>query len=127
MFRLKITRMIFLLAVVSYLVGCSAHQIILPPLFDIQPLEEQIGYFNEEETQCANTYMEFIGQEEDLFLFYVEVENNSEDVLAVYPTEIYLEVVEEAHTQNNMYTKKYSALDPEREIAEINRNDERRR
>ena len=116
MFRLKITRMILLFAAALLLAGCASQ----PPIFKAQKLEEPQGYFTEEETiQCSNTYVEFISQEGDLFLFYVEVESNSEDVLAIYPTEIYLEVVEDSDDPDKLYTERYFALDPEREIMAI--------
>ena len=118
MFRLKITRMIFLLAAVFLLAACASQ----PPIFNAQKLEEPEGYFTEEETiQCAQSKIEFISQDGDLFLFYVEVESNSDDVLTIYPTEIYLEVVEDIDNQDKLYTERYFALDPEREIMAINR------
>jgi len=117
MFRLKITRMIFLLTAVFLLAACASQ----PPIFNAQKLEEPEGYFTEEETDpCANSKIEFISQDGDLFLFYVEVESNSEDVLAIYPTEIYLEVVENIDKQEKLYTERYFALDPKREVMAIN-------
>jgi len=117
MFRLKITRMIFLLAAVILLAACASQ----PPIFNAQKLEEPEGYFTEEEAiQCANSKIEFINQDGDLFLFYVEVENSSEDVLAIYPTEIYLEVVEDIDQQEKLYAERYYALDPKREVMVIN-------
>jgi len=118
MFRFKITQTIFLLTVVLFLVGCASH----PPIFNAQKLEEPEGYFTEDEAiQCAIGRIEFISQDGDLFLFYVEVESNSEDVLAIYPTEIYLEVVEDIDNKENLYTERYFALDPKREVMEINK------
>jgi len=109
--------MILLLASVLLLAGCASQ----PPIFKAQKLEEPQGYFTEEETiQCAKSKIEFIIQDGDLFLFYVEVESNSDDVLAIYPTEIYLEVVEDIDNQGKLYTERYFALDPEREIMAIN-------
>jgi len=117
MFRLKITRMIFLLATVFLLAACASQ----PPIFNAQKLEEPEGYFTEEEAiQCANSKIEFINQDGDLFLFYVEVESISEDVLAIYPTEIYMEVVEDIDYQEKFYAERYFALDPKREVMEIN-------
>ena len=117
MFRLKITRMIFLLTAALLLAGCASQ----PPIFKAQQLEKPEGYFTEEETiQCANSRVEFISQDGDLFLFYVEVESNSEDVLTIYPTEIFLEVVEDIDQQEKLYTERYFALDPKREVMEIN-------
>jgi len=117
MFRLKITRIIFLLAAVFLLAACASQ----PPIFNAQKLEEPEGYFTEEEAiQCANSKIEFINQDGDLFLFYVEVENSSEDVLAIYPTEIYLEVVEDIDQQEKFYAERYFALDPKREVMAIN-------
>ncbi len=118
MFRLKITRMIFLLTAAFLLAGCASQ----PPIFNAQLLKKQTDYYSEGEAeQCAATYIEFVGQEEDLFLFYVEVESTAEDVLAIYPTEIYLVVVEDIDNQETLYTERFFALDPEMEIAAINR------
>jgi len=122
MLSTKNIKLTVLLFTATFLFGCSAHHTIVPPVFTAQPLEYQTGYFLEQEAeQSAAIYIEFIGQEENLFLFYVEVESISEDTIAVYPTEIYLEVVEEIENPNSSFTKRYFALDPEREIAEINR------
>jgi hypothetical protein len=122
MLSIKIIKIIVSLAAVLVLFGCSAHQTIVPPIFNVQPLEEPIGYYSEEETiECAKSEIEFIWQEGDYFLFYVEVESTSEDVLAIYPTEIYLEVVEDIDNQDRLYTERFFALDPEMEIATINR------
>ena len=118
MFRFKITQTIFLLAAVLILAGCASQ----PPIFNARKLEEPEGYFTEDEAiQCAISRIEFISQDGDLFLFYVEVESNSEDVLAIYPTEIYLEVVEDIDNKENLYTERYFTLDPKREIMAINK------
>jgi len=118
MFRFKITQTIFLLAAVLILAGCASQ----PPIFNARKLEEPEGYFTEDEAiQCAISRIEFISQDGDLFLFYVEVESNSEDVLAIYPTEIYLEVVEDIDNKENLYTERYFALDPKREVMAINK------
>jgi len=118
MFRFKITQTIFLLAAILILAGCASQ----PPIFNARKLEEPEGYFTEDEAiQCAISRIEFISQDGDLFLFYVEVESNSEDVLAIYPTEIYLEVVEDIDNKENLYTERYFALDPKREVKAINK------
>lgn len=102
--------------------GSSQYTIAPPPIFKAQPLEEQTGYFSEETAeQCISTHVEFIGQEENLFLFYVEVENTVEDKIVVHPAEIFLEVIEGKGNVNSNSTMRYFAIDPEREIAEINR------
>jgi len=122
MLSIKIIKIAVLPAAVVLLIGCSAHQTITPPIFTAHPLEEPIGYYSEEETiECAESQIEFIRQEGDLFLFYVEVESTVEDVLAIYPTEIYLEVVEGIDNKDKLYTERYFAVDPEMEIAAINR------
>jgi len=122
MLSIKIIKIAVSLAAVVFLFGCSAHQTIAPPIFSVQQLEEPIGYYSEEETiECAKSQIEFIGQEGDLFLFYVEVESIAEDVLAIYPTEIYLEIVEDIDNLDKLYTERYFAVDPEMEIAAINR------
>ena len=122
MLGIKIIKITVLPAAVVLLLGCSAHQKIIPPIFTAQPLEEPIGYYSEEEIiECAESKIEFIRQEGNLFLFYVEVESTVEDVIAIYPTEIYLEVVEEIDNQDRLYTERYFAVDPEMEIVAINR------
>lgn len=109
-------------ATVLLLIGCSSSYITLPPEFDVQPVEQENGYFNEDEaTECSNTRIEFVHQEGDLFLFYIEVENNSEDTLAVYPAEIYLAVVEERDKQIDPNTNRYFALNPAREVELIDK------
>jgi len=119
---IKIIKIAVSLAAAVLLLGCSAHQTIAPPIFTIQPLEEPTGYYSEEETiECAKSQIEFIRQEGDLFLFYVEIESTAQDFLVIYPTEIYLEVVEDIDNQDKLYTERYSAVDPEMEIAAINR------
>ncbi len=122
MLGIKIIKITVSLAAVVILLGCSAHQTIAPPIFTAQPFEEPIGYYSEEETiECANSKIEFIRQEGNLFLFYVEVESTAEDVLVIYPTEIYLEVVEDIDNQEKLHAERYFAVDPEMEIAAINR------
>ncbi|NNG27683.1 MAG: hypothetical protein HKM87_09165 [Ignavibacteriaceae bacterium] len=117
MFRFAITRVIFLLAATALLVGCASH----PPIFKAEKLEEPEGYFTEEETiECANSRIEFISQDGALFLFYVEIESNSENAIVIYPAEIYLEVLEEIDGFNKPYADRYFALDPDREIMAIN-------
>ena len=121
MLKVKFTKFSILLTSLLFLFGCSATQVIQPPLFDVQPVEEQAGYFSEEnEIECTNTYVEFVRQEGDLFLFYVEVKNNSEDTLAVYPQEIYLQVVKGLENQDNRNADRYFAIDPAHEIELIN-------
>jgi hypothetical protein len=119
----KIKKLAALVSAALILFGCSAHHTIAPPpIFTAQPLEEETGYYSKElKEQCVYTYMEFIGQEEDLFLFYVEIENILEDGIVVHPAEIYLEVIEEKGNPIGNNTMRYFAIDPEREIAEINR------
>ncbi len=81
MFGLKTARKVFLLTSACLLAGCAP-----PPLFNVQLLRTQTDYNSEGEAeQCAATYIEFVGQEEDLFLFYVEVEGISEDPITVIP------------------------------------------
>jgi hypothetical protein len=118
MYILTIKRTTILLSAAFLLIGCSSQ----PPIFNAHKLEEPKGYFTEEETiKCVESEIEFIEQEGDLFLFYVEVESNAEDTLVIYPTEIYLEVVEDMDNQKNQYAERYFALDPEIEIMAINR------
>ena len=122
MLSIKIIKTAFSLTAVAFLVGCSAHQTIAPPIFTAQPLEEPIGYYSEEETiECAESQIEFIRQEGDLFLFYVEIESTVENAIVIYPAEIFLEVVEDINNQDKLYTERYFAVDPEMEIAAINR------
>jgi hypothetical protein len=122
MLSIKIIKIAVSLAAVVLLLGCSTHQTIAPPIFTVQPLEEPTGYYSEEEAiECAKSRIEFIRQEGDLFLFYVEVESTVEDVLAIYPTEIYLWVVENIDDQDKLYTERYFAVNPEMEIEAVNR------
>lgn len=122
MLSIKLNKLAILLTATVLLFGCSAHHKITPPIFTAQLLKTQTDYYSEGDAeQYAATYIEFVGQEEDLFLFYVEVESISEDPITVYPAEIYLEVVEGIGNPNRIYKKRYFALDPEREIAAINR------
>ncbi|UCH65426.1 MAG: hypothetical protein JSW63_12610 [Ignavibacterium sp.] len=105
------------------LIGCSSQYTISPPpIFTAYPLEEETGHFTEKEAdECISPFVEFVAQEEDLFLFYVEVENTLEDTIAVHPAEIFLEVVKARDNLNNDVAMRYFAIDPEREIAEVNR------
>ena len=122
MLNVKFTKISIQLTTLLFLFGCSATQVIQLPLFDVQPVEEQRGYYSEdEEIDCASTYTEFIRQEGNLFLFYVEVKNNTEDTLAVYPAGIYLEVVEEFNDQNNQNADRFFAVDPAHEIELIDK------
>ena len=123
MLRINFYKFLVLVIAALLLVSCSSQYTIAPPpIFTAQPLEEQTGYFSEETAeQCVPTYVEFIEQEEDLFLFYVEIENTLKDTIAIHPAEIFLEVVEERGNLNSELTMRYFAIDPEREIAEINR------
>jgi len=122
MISIKMLKLAISLTTVMFLFGCSAYQTIDPPIFNVQQLEEPIGYYSEEEMiECIKSQIEFIGQEGDLFLFYFEIENTAEDVLTIYPTEIYLEVIEDIDNKEKLYTQRYFALDPKMEIAELNR------
>ena len=117
MLKVKLAGILGLLIIAVLLAGCSAREIIQQPLFDVQPIEEQNGYFSEDELiECSNTYLKFVRQEGDLFLFYTEIKNNSEDTLAVYPQEIYLEVVKNYNEQNDQNADRYFAIDPAHEI-----------
>ena len=120
--KVNFTRISILLTSLLFLVGCSATKVMQPPLFDVQPVEEQTGYFSEEnDIGCTNTYVEYVKQEGDLFLFNVEVKNNSGDTLAVYPQEIYLEVVKGFEKQDNQNVNRYFAIDPAHEIELIDK------
>ena len=122
MLKVKFTGTSILLTSLLILFGCSASQVMQPPVFDVQPVEEQTGYFSEEyETGCTNTYVEFVKQEGDLFLFYVDVTNNTEDTLIVYPQEIYLEVVKGFEKQDNQNVNRYFAIDPAHEMEQIDK------
>jgi len=122
MISIKMLKLAISLTTVMLLFGCSAYQTIDPPIFNVQQLEEPIGYYSEEELiECVKSQIEFIGQEGDLFLFFFEIENTAEDALTIYPTEIYLEVIEDIDNKEKLYTQRYFALDPEMEIAELNR------
>jgi hypothetical protein len=123
MLSIKNYKFTILVTAALILIGCSSqHTIAPPPIFTVQPLENETGYYSEDEAeQYISTYVEFIGQEEDHFLFYVEIENILEDGIVVYPAKIFLEAVEEKGATNSNSTMRYFAIDPEREIAEINR------
>ena len=123
MLSINFYKITILVTAALILIGCSSQYTIAPPpIFTAQPVEEETGYFSEDVAErCVPTYVEFIGQEEDLFLFYVEVENILEDKIVVHPAEIYLEVVEERGNPNSDIAQRFFAVDPQREIAEINR------
>jgi hypothetical protein len=120
--NVNFTGISILLTSLLFLLGCSATQVMQPPLFDVQPVEEQTGYFSEEnEIGCTNTYIEYVEQEGDLFLFYVEVKNSSGDTQAVYPQEIYLETVKGYENQDNQNVNRYFAIEPSHEIELIDK------
>jgi hypothetical protein len=123
MWSINFYKITILITATLLLIGCSSQHIVAPPpIYTVYPLEEETGYFSEKDAeQCVSTYVEFVAQEEDLFLFYVEVENILEDKIVVHPAEIYLEVVEEKGNSNSDIAQRFFAVDPKREIAEINR------
>lgn len=122
MFKIKLTKVIYLLSVSILLLGCSAHEVMHPPLFDVHQIENETGYFSEDESVgCSSAYVEFVQQEGSLFLFYTEISNNSEDTLIVYPQEIYLEVIKDFNDQNDQTSNRYFAIDPSHEIEVIDK------
>jgi len=115
MFKPNIKSVIFLLAATGLLVGCASEK----TLFKANRVEEISEDIPEETTSCVNTYAEFIRQEGDLFLFYVEIESRSEDTLEIYPTDIHLEVVEDTEDPEMKYIERHYALNPVEEIQAI--------
>lgn len=115
MFRINIIRVILLLAAASLLAGCASQQ----PLFKANRIEERGEDIPEETINCVNTYAEFIRQEGDLFLFYVEIESNSKGILEIYPTDIHMEIVEDIEDPEMKYIERHYALDPVAEVMAI--------
>lgn len=118
MFKVRIEQIILFFAAAILLVGCGS----APPIFKANKLEEIQTENNEIDTmQCVSTYIEFIQQEGDLFLFYVEIESNSEEILEIYPTDIHMEIVKDLEDPEMKYIERHYAMDPVAQVMEIDR------
>lgn len=123
MWSINFYKFTILITAALLLLGCSSQYTISPPpILTAYPLEDEVGYFAENASeQGIPTYVEFIGQEEDLFLFYVEVENTLDKKIVVQPAKICLEVVKNGGNQYGGVVERFFAIDPNREIAELNK------
>lgn len=107
--------------------GCSTET-----FFTINSAEENVEYYqgreiNSKEDEIAKTIIEFEDYSDGFLIYYLSVENLSDENIMIHPEEIFMELVE---TNENAETKNYRsifyALDPEDEIEFINEEIESR-
>lgn len=105
---------------VLIITGCS-----VKTLFKADPLDEKEIYKGREivtkESDKAVVSAEFDGQSENDFVFYVEIENKSEEDLIIRPEEIYIDPLKEDLKTPESNLPLLWAINPEYEIDEINR------
>jgi hypothetical protein len=109
-----------------FITACST-QII----FKADPLDEKEVYNRREivtkETDEAVVSVEFDGQSENDFVFYVEIENRSDELLTINPVNIFAEAVKKDLSSIDKDFGPMWAADPKSEIARINKEKEGRK
>lgn len=122
----KIFLQIALVLTVLFITACST-QII----FKADPLDEKEVYNGREivtkETDEAVVSVEFDGQSENDFVFYVEIENRSDELLTINPVNIFAEAVKKDLSSIDKHFGPMWAADPKSEIARINKEKEGRK
>lgn len=122
----KIILIIAILPVIIIGTGCSAQNI-----FKAEPIDEKEIYNGREivtkEMGDIIVSVEFDGQSENDFVYYVEITNRSGDIINVNPAGIFAKAVGQDLSETEEYFGTMRAADPERELMQINREKESRK
>lgn len=106
--------------------GCSAQNI-----FKAEPIDEKEVYNGREivtkEMGDVIISVEFDGQSENDFVYYVEIMNRSGEIILVNPAGIFAKAVDRSLSETEEYFGTMRAADPERELMQINREKESRK
>ncbi|HOI29026.1 MAG TPA: hypothetical protein PLZ15_04630 [Melioribacteraceae bacterium] len=106
--------------------GCSAQNI-----FKAEPIDEKEVYNGREiitkEMGDVIISVEFDGQSENDFVYYVEIMNRSGEIILVNPAGIFAKAVDRNLSETEEYFGTMRAADPERELMQINREKESRK
>jgi hypothetical protein len=117
--RIEILFLVLLFAVL--ITGCGQW-----PVYKISSVEENIGYYNGNEVvgkidSAAKVFIEFIHQTEPCFVFYIQIENLSEDILLVEPSKSLIKnYYSKSRLDDNSLNSISFALNPQTEINRIN-------
>lgn len=103
---------------VLFITACSTQK-----LFKADPLDEKEIYNGREivakETDEAVVSVEFDGQSDYNFIFYVEIENRSDEPLTINPRDIFAEAIKKDLTEIDERFQPLWAADPEIELSRI--------
>lgn len=106
--------------------GCSAQNI-----FKAEPIDEKEVYNGREivtkEMGDIVVSVEFDGQSENDFVYYVEILNRSGEIISVNPAKIFAKAVDRDLSETDEFFGTMRAADPERELMQINREKEGRK
>ena len=123
--KLKTTLLIIIAA--AFLGGCSTET-----FFTINSAEEGVEYYqgreiNAKEDEIAKTIIEFEDYSDGFLIYYLSVENLSDENIIIHPEEIFMELVEKNNeSEPKNYRSLFYALNPENEIEFINEEIESR-
>lgn len=111
---------------VLFITACSTQN-----LFKADPLDEKIVYNGREIVTKENDYVsvsvEFDGQSENDFVFYVHLKNLSEDTVLVTPRDIFIEALNKDLSEVDKRFGIMWAADPEIELKQITKEKENRK
>lgn len=111
---------------VLFITACSTQT-----FFKVDPLDEKEVYNGREivtkESNEAVVSVEFDGQSGNDFVFYVEIENRSDETLAINPRDIFAEAVKKDLKKIDERFQPLWATDPEMELGRINKEKEGRK
>ena len=116
----------FLVLSLLIVTACSTQN-----LFKVDPLDEKVVYNGREivtkENDDVSVSVEFDGQSEKDFVFYVHIKNISEDTILVTPREIFSEALKKDLTEVDKRFGLIWATDPEIELTQIIKEKENRK
>ena len=108
------------------LTACSTQN-----LFKVDPLDEKVVYNGREivtkENEEVSVSVEFDGQSENDFVFYVHLKNISDDTVLVTPRDIFAEVLKKDLSEIDERFGLMRAIDPEIELTQISKEKENRK
>lgn len=111
---------------VIILTACSTQY-----LFKVDPLDEKIVYNGREivtkENDAVSVSVEFDGQSENDFVFYVHIKNISDDTVLVTPRDIFIEALKKDLSEVDKRFGIMLAADPEIQLTHINKEKESRK
>lgn len=100
-------------------------------LFKADPLDEKTVYNGREivtkENDDVSVSVEFDGQSENDFVFYVHIKNISDDTILVTPRDIFVEALKKDLNEVDKRFGLMSAADPEIELKQISKEKESRK